>query len=31
MAVESATSLPTTDAGWLEAAERVAGNVEQKD
>lgn len=29
MAEELATSLPTDDAGWLEAAERIAERLEQ--
>jgi len=30
MAEEFATSLPTDDAGWLEAAQRIAERVERR-
>jgi hypothetical protein len=30
MAQEVATSLPTDDAGWLEAAQRIAERVERE-
>jgi hypothetical protein len=30
MAEEFATSLPVDEAGWLEAAERIAASVEQE-